>query len=113
MLLRSQRKALTATRSSAILAAVRAFLKGWLNTVAFVYAHRDETIPVFAKTTNRSEAVATRAYDAILPTGFFSRDGRFDPKIVAPLADAYVAMGFLDQPPDMSKLYTDEFLPPR
>ncbi len=93
--------------------AVRAFLKGWTNTISFIYAHEDKAIPVFARIMNRSAAVATQSLNAVLPTNYFSRDGRFDPKIVMPLADAYVSMGLLDQTPDMTKLYTEEFLPPR
>jgi NitT/TauT family transport system substrate-binding protein len=91
--------------------AVRAFAKGWVNTIAFIYAEKEKAIPVFARVMNRSTAVATKSLDAVLPTNYFSRNGRFDPKIVMPLADAYVSMGLLDRPPDMTRLYTEEFLP--
>ena len=36
---------------------------------------------------------------------------RFDPKALAVLSRSYVEMGLLDKEPDMSKLYTEQFLP--
>lgn len=93
--------------------AVRAFLKAWFETIDFVYAHKDASVPIMAEATHKSVAVMSKAYDALVPAGFFSRDGRFDEKVMAPLPKAYVEMGFLDEPPDIKGLYTDAFLPER
>ena len=93
--------------------AVRAFLRGWFETIDFVYAHKDASVEVMAEATHHSVAVISKAYDTLIPTGFFSRDGRFDEKVMAPLPKAYVEMGFLDEPPDITKLYTTAFLPSR
>jgi hypothetical protein len=41
----------------------------------------------------------------------FSDDGRFNPKALATLSRSYVDLKFLPAEPDMSKLYTEEFLP--
>jgi hypothetical protein len=41
----------------------------------------------------------------------FSRDGRFDAKAVAVVAEAIVETGLLDHKPDMATLYTETFLP--
>jgi len=41
----------------------------------------------------------------------FSDDGRFDPKAVAAISRSYVDLKYLAAEPDMSKLYTEEFLP--
>jgi hypothetical protein len=41
----------------------------------------------------------------------FSDTGRFNPKALAVLAKSFVQMGVLDKEPDMSKLYTEKFLP--
>ena len=43
----------------------------------------------------------------------FSDDGRFNPKALAALSRSYVDLKFLPVQPDMSKLYTEEFLPKR
>jgi hypothetical protein len=41
----------------------------------------------------------------------FSDDGRFNPKALAVLSRSYVDLKYLPTQPDMSKLYTEEFLP--
>jgi hypothetical protein len=41
----------------------------------------------------------------------FSDDGHFDPKALAVLQRSFVEMGVLATEPDMSKLYTEQFLP--
>jgi hypothetical protein len=43
----------------------------------------------------------------------FSDDGRFSPKALAVLARSFVEMKTLPSEPDMSKLYTEQFLPKR
>jgi hypothetical protein len=40
-----------------------------------------------------------------------SEDGRFDPKGLAVLRRSFVEMAMLSEEPDMSKLYTEKFLP--
>jgi hypothetical protein len=41
----------------------------------------------------------------------FSDTGRFDPKATAILAKSFVELKLLPQQPDMTKLYTEKFLP--
>ncbi len=41
----------------------------------------------------------------------FSDTGRFDPKALAVLRKSFVEMKTLPEEPDMSKLYTEAFLP--
>jgi hypothetical protein len=41
----------------------------------------------------------------------FSDTGRFDPAALATLAKSYVELKLLPSEPDMSKLYTEAFLP--
>jgi hypothetical protein len=41
----------------------------------------------------------------------FSNDGRFNPKALAVLSRSFVEMKTLSAEPDMSKLYTEAFLP--
>ena len=41
----------------------------------------------------------------------FNKTGRFDAKALDVLARSFVEMGALAEKPDMSKLYTEAFLP--
>ena len=62
---------------------VRAFLKGWMDTIAFMKANKDKTVEITSKVINVPPSVAARAYDEQI--GTFSTDGTFDPKAVAAL----------------------------
>ena len=89
--------------------AVRAFLAGWFDTIAYMQAHRAETIAIVQRTAQVSPALATRDYDEL--SGMFNRTGRFDPKALAVLSRSFVEMGMLPQEPDMKALISEEFLP--
>src|SRR4051812_26560295 len=43
--------------------AVRAFLRGWQETIAFMKANKDKTVEITAKVVNITPSVASRAYD--------------------------------------------------
>jgi NitT/TauT family transport system substrate-binding protein len=88
---------------------VRAFLAGWFETIAFMKANKDETVKIIAPIMHQSPEIAAKAYDAVMPT--FSNTGRFEPKAVAVLSRSFVQMNLLPTEPDMSKLYTEKFLP--
>jgi NitT/TauT family transport system substrate-binding protein len=88
---------------------LRGFLKGWLQTIAFMRKHRSETIDI-AKDVMGTDAETTGGiYDELMP--MFSDTGRFDPKALAVLRKSFVEMKTLPQEPDMSTLYTEAFLP--
>lgn len=89
--------------------AVRGFLAGWFDTIAYMHAHRDETIEIVRRTADVSQGVATRDYDELI--GMFNRTGRFSPQALAVLARSFVEMGMLLQEPDMRPLVTEQFLP--
>jgi ABC-type nitrate/sulfonate/bicarbonate transport system substrate-binding protein len=89
--------------------AVRAFLAAWLETVAYMRAHRAETIETVRRTAEISPGVATRDYDELI--GMFNQTGRFDPKALDVLARSFVEMGSLPQAPDMRTLVTEQYLP--
>jgi ABC-type nitrate/sulfonate/bicarbonate transport system substrate-binding protein len=90
-------------------AAVRAFAAAWFETIAYMAAHREQTIEIAARVADVSKTVAARNYDEIMP--IFSRDGKFRPKALDVLAGSFVEMGLLPEKPDMAKLYTEQFLP--
>ncbi len=87
----------------------RRFLKGWYETVAFMKSHKAETVQVAAKVMGDSPAVASRTYDSLMVK--FSSDGKFAPQALDTLATSFRDLKTLDGPVDMTKLYTEEFLP--
>ncbi len=89
--------------------AVRAFLAGWFDTIAYMQGHRAETIAIVQRSAQISPALAARDYDEL--SGMFNRTGRFDPKALAVLARSFVETGMLPQAPDMKSLITEEYLP--
>jgi NitT/TauT family transport system substrate-binding protein len=96
---------LIATRPDAI----RAFLKGWFETIAFMRANKARTVAIAKDIIGVDQSITERTYDELMP--MFSDDGKFDPKALATLAKSYLELGVLPQEPDMSKLYTEAFLP--
>jgi NitT/TauT family transport system substrate-binding protein len=90
--------------------AVRAFLAGWFDTIAYMQSHRTETIDIVQRSAGVSAALAARDYDEL--RGMFNPTGRFDPKALAVLSRSFVEMGMLPQEPDIKTLVTEEFLPP-
>jgi hypothetical protein len=53
--------------------------------------------------------ITARDYDETMPT--FSDTGKFEPAALKVLSRSFVQMGALPAEPDMSKLYTEKFLP--
>lgn len=96
---------LIATRPDSI----RGFLKGWFETIAFMRANKAETVEIAAQVLQKDPDIISRTYDAVIP--MFSDDGRFNPKGLAVLARSFVELHTLPTEPDMSKLYTEAFLP--
>jgi NitT/TauT family transport system substrate-binding protein len=89
--------------------AVRAFLEGWFETIAFMKANREKSVEISAKVLGLSPAVVSRTYDEQI--GYFSTDGTFDPDAVAALKKSYIDMGLLKEIPDDKALFTAQFVP--
>jgi ABC-type nitrate/sulfonate/bicarbonate transport system substrate-binding protein len=98
---------LIATRPGAI----RGFLSGWFDTIALMRADKGKTVDTAMKALDLDRNVAERSYDMLMP--MFSDDGRYSDKALKVLARSYVDLKFLPIEPDMSKLYTEDFLPKR
>jgi NitT/TauT family transport system substrate-binding protein len=90
-------------------AALRAFLAGWFETIAFIRANKAKSVAIAAEVMGTTAETAGGIYDELMP--MFSSDGRFDPKALGVLSRSFVDMKILTAEPDMSKLYTDAFLP--
>ena len=89
--------------------ALRAFLKGWFETIAFMRKNKAETVAISSDVLGKDAAIMSRTYDELM--SMFSDNGRFDPKALAMLARSYVELKVLPHEPDSKTLYTEAFLP--
>ena len=88
---------------------IRAFLKGWFETIAYMKSHKEKSVEITAKVLHLPPAVVSRAYDSQI--GIFSTDGTFDPKAVAVLKKSYIELGRLKTEPPDDVLFTTQFVP--
>ncbi len=89
--------------------AIRAFLAGWIETVDYMRAHKAETVKITSAITHFGENVMSREYDFTI--GMHTRDCRFDADSLATLKRSFVEMKLTPSAPDMSKLYSEAYLP--
>ena len=89
--------------------AIRTFLAAWLETIGYVRTHKAETVKMESRIDQLPEEVVSKDYDVTI--GMFTSDCKFDPAALATLKRGFVELKFVDTPPDMSKLYTEAFLP--
>jgi NitT/TauT family transport system substrate-binding protein len=89
--------------------AIRRFLKGWFETIAFMYANKDETVRLCREVDNLPLDVEQQQYDIVMP--MFSRDGKFHASALKVIQGSYVELHLLDKEPDLSKYITEKFLP--
>jgi NitT/TauT family transport system substrate-binding protein len=89
--------------------ALRAFLAGWFETIAFMRGNKPETVRIAKAVMGTDDATTSGIYDELMP--MFSDHGRFEPKALAVLSRSFVEMKTLPSEPDMGKLYTEAFLP--
>jgi len=88
---------------------IRAFLAAWLETTAYMATHKTEIVKIESAFTGYPESLVAKEYD--IDQGMFTKDCRFDAEAVEALKHSFMELKLLDSPPDMSKLYTDAFLP--
>jgi NitT/TauT family transport system substrate-binding protein len=89
--------------------ALRGFLKGWFETIDFMRKNKAETVKIAMQVMDKDQDISNRVYDELMP--MFSDTGRFDHKALETLRKSYVELKLLPSEPDMSKLYTEAFLP--
>jgi ABC-type nitrate/sulfonate/bicarbonate transport system substrate-binding protein len=90
-------------------AALTSFLEGWFETIAFMRANRAKSVAIAMTVMGTDEATTSGIYDELMP--MFTNDGHFDPAALKVLSRSFVEMKTLADEPDMSKLYTEAFLP--
>src|SRR6266545_3706447 len=89
--------------------ALRGFLKGWFETITFMRKNQRETVEIAKEVMGTDGPTTNDIYAELMP--MFSDTGRFDPKALTVLRKSFVEMKTLPEEPDMSKLYTEAFLP--
>ena len=90
-------------------AAGRAFVAAWIETVDYMRAHKAETVKIESSITHFDETVMSREYDLVI--GMYTKDCRFDAESLSTLKRSFSEMKLLESEPDMSKLYTEAYLP--
>jgi NitT/TauT family transport system substrate-binding protein len=89
--------------------AVRGFLAGWFETVAFMRADKAKTVEIASKVTGLDPDIMARTYDEVISE--FSADGKFDRAALDVLRRSFVELELLDHEPDMAPLFTEALLP--
>jgi len=89
--------------------ALRAFLAAWIESTNFVLANKEATVKSWMKVTGFPESVERQLYDIV--KGMYNPSCRFDPQSLATLRRSFVELKALPSAPDMSKLYTEAYLP--
>jgi ABC-type nitrate/sulfonate/bicarbonate transport system substrate-binding protein len=90
--------------------AVRAFLAGWFDTIAFVRANKAETVAIAMDVLAQDRDIADKLYDQLTPG--YSTDGKFPPASVKALGRTLNDQ-FKVPESALPALYTEEFLPKR
>ena len=89
--------------------ALRRFLKGWFEMVAYLRRHKQEAIPLMAKIMKAPEDAVARIYDDEIDS--YPTDGRFDRHSLHIVEQALVDFHRIDKMPDDSALLTEAYLP--
>jgi hypothetical protein len=72
-------------------------------------ANKAQTVKITSGINHFSESVMSREYD--LTIGMHTRTCRFEPEALATLKRSFVEMKLVASEPDMSKLYTEAYVP--
>lgn len=89
--------------------AVRAFVAGWAETIAWMRENREETVEMTKSIQGVDTDIGLAVYDEAMPA--FSTDLRFNAEALDLIAQSWVENGTLPEVPDVTTLYTEEFLP--
>jgi ABC-type nitrate/sulfonate/bicarbonate transport system substrate-binding protein len=90
---------------------IKAFMAGWFDSLDYMKAHRDVAVQVAAQVLNLKPEVAGKLYDFLLP--FYNNTGKYDPQALDAIAQSMVDLKLFPKKPDLTKYYTEEFLPKR
>jgi ABC-type nitrate/sulfonate/bicarbonate transport system substrate-binding protein len=88
---------------------LRRFLKAWYENIVWATAHKKETVDILSPALHLKPETVGQIYDKLMPT--LSTNGHFDPAGMKTMPSAIVQLGILDNEPNLSTAYTEEFLP--
>jgi NitT/TauT family transport system substrate-binding protein len=88
---------------------VKRFVQAWSDTVKFMKENKAETVRIARKVTGYDNDIQSAEYDDMMD--MMSVDMKFDREGLAVVADSFIEMQILTEKPDMSKLFTERFLP--
>lgn len=88
---------------------VRAFVAAMFEARDAMLADKDAAVACIIRKIGGSPAIAARVFEVVKTE--LSPDGKFTPKAMEVLAQSFVDTGVLPEKPDMTKLYTEAFLP--
>lgn len=88
---------------------LRRFLHGWVQTIGYMKEHKDESVQTASRVLNLRPEIVLKSYPYVVAT--LSTDLTFDPSALAVLSRSFVELGILPKQPDMSQLYTNQFIP--
>lgn len=88
---------------------VKRFVQGWSDTVKFMKENKPDTVRYARKVTGYDQDIQSAEYDDMMD--MMSVDMKFDREALEVVADSFVEMQILKEKPDMSKLFTERFLP--
>ena len=88
---------------------VKRFVQGWSDTVKFMKENKAETVRIARKVTCYDEDSQNNEYDDIMD--MMSVDMKFDREALEVVANSFLEMDILKEKPDMTKLFTERFLP--
>jgi NitT/TauT family transport system substrate-binding protein len=91
--------------------AIRAFLTAWLETLDYIRTHRAETLKIKSELRGFSEAVEAQDYDLTL--SMYTTTCRFEPEALDTLKRTFIDLKLVEAMPDITKLYTEAYLPGR
>src|SRR6185437_2967352 len=89
--------------------ALRRFLKGWFETVAYLHTHKAEAIPLMAKVMKAPQEPVAAIYNYEMAS--YPTDGHFDRHSLRIVEQALVDFHRIDKMPDDSALLTEAYLP--
>ena len=89
--------------------ALRVFLAGWFESIDYMLKHEAETVRIATEVMKEPKEIVAADYKVVMPA--FSTTGKFEAKPLAVLSHSFIEMKLLPSEPDMSKLYTEKFLP--
>lgn len=85
------------------------FLKGWFRSVAYMKAHKEESVAVISKSFKIDPMAVAKAYDVEMK--MMSDDGIFSEAGMDVVRHSLVEMRILEKMPEAHELYTDRFVP--